>query len=89
MWLQHTEEKEEGMEVEEGEMGEDDAPAPWYEGILTEKMQIYFNMRFIHMHPFLTCFPVPSQLTTTCTESSGLCRTTFETRCSATTNSLG
>lgn len=27
--LQHTEEKEDGMEVEEGEMGEDDAPAPW------------------------------------------------------------
>uniref|UniRef100_A0A3Q1GGK0 THO complex 1 n=1 Tax=Acanthochromis polyacanthus TaxID=80966 RepID=A0A3Q1GGK0_9TELE len=24
-----TEEKEDGMEVEEGEMGEDDAPAPW------------------------------------------------------------
>lgn len=28
--LQHTEEKEDSMEVEEGEMGEDDAPAPWY-----------------------------------------------------------
>lgn len=27
--LQHTEEKEDNMEVEEGEMGEDDAPAPW------------------------------------------------------------
>ncbi len=25
----HTEVKEEGMEVEEGEMGEEDAPAPW------------------------------------------------------------
>lgn len=32
--MQHTEEKEEGMEVEEGEMGEDDAPAPWYEGFM-------------------------------------------------------
>lgn len=27
--LKHTEEKEDNMEVEEGEMGEDDAPAPW------------------------------------------------------------
>lgn len=34
MCVQHTEEKEEGMEVEEGEMGEDDAPAPWYEGFM-------------------------------------------------------
>lgn len=25
----HTEIKEEGMEVEEGEMGEEDVPAPW------------------------------------------------------------
>lgn len=28
--LLQTDEKEDGMEVEEGEMGEDDAPAPWW-----------------------------------------------------------
>jgi hypothetical protein len=27
--LKHTEEKEDGMEVEEGEMGEEEVPATW------------------------------------------------------------
>lgn len=27
--MKHTEEKEDGVEVEEGEMGEEEAPAPW------------------------------------------------------------
>lgn len=28
-FFQHTEVKEEGMDVEEGEMGDEEAPAPW------------------------------------------------------------
>lgn len=29
LFLQHVEEREEGMEVEEGEMGDDEAPTSW------------------------------------------------------------
>ena len=29
VFSQHSEEKEDGMDVEEGEMGDEDEPAPW------------------------------------------------------------
>jgi hypothetical protein len=28
-FIQHTEDREEGMDVEEGEMGDDEAPTTW------------------------------------------------------------